>query len=456
MPIATFSTILPVSATEACAWHARSGALNRLLPPWQDVRVIAATPAPGTSTVLADGGRVTLSIPVGPLRLHWEAVHRDYVPGSHFVDVQERGPFAHWEHRHEFAAHAAGCTLTDRIDYEVGWLTALAKGQIARDLPRMFAFRHARTAADLERHAAWAARPRLRIAVAGASGLVGSALVPFLNTAGHTVSTFSRRGGVGQIAWDPTRGEIDAKALDGIDAVVHLGGANVAQRWNEATKREILTSRVASTRLLAETLAKSPHPPRTLVVASATGLYGFHNDDVARSEDAPAGDGFLADICQQWEAASEPARQAGIRVVMPRIGLVMSARGGALAKMLTPFRCGVGGPIGGGRQWQSWIQLDDLLDVIHQAIMDERMSGPVNAVAPHAVRQAEFARVLGHVLHRPAIVPLPSFAVSLLFGEMGRTLLLGGVRVAPQKLTDLGFCFRFSDLEAALRFELGR
>jgi uncharacterized protein (TIGR01777 family) len=296
---------------------------------------------------------------------------------------------------------------------------------------------------------------RLRIAVAGASGLVGSALVPFLAARGYTVATLNRSG-AGGIAWNPELGTIDAAALTGVDAVVHLGGASVAQRWNQTTKRAILASRVASTRLLAETLARLATPPRVLVVASAIGIYGFQDDDAIHDEDSPSGDGFLADVCRQWEAASEPARQAGIRVVQPRIGLVLSARGGALAQMLWPFRCGAGGPIGGGRQWQSWIQLDDLVDVLHHTLMDESLRGPLNAVSPNAVRQADFARALGRVLRRPAIVPLPAFLVNLLFGEMGRTLLLGSCRVAPRRLAAAGFRFRFNDLEAAFRFELGR
>jgi uncharacterized protein (TIGR01777 family) len=420
------------------------------------VRILAQRPAPGADSIVADGGRVELSLPAGPLRLRWTAEHRGCVPGERFQDVQVRGPFRSWEHTHAFAAAAGGCTLSDRIDYRHGVLTGFAGGRIRRDLARLFAFRHARTRDDLARHAAWSAVPRLRIAVAGASGLVGSALVPFLTTGGHQVLVLSRRGGDGRIAWDPAAGRLDAAALEGVDAVIHLAGEPVARRWSAARKRAILASRVDSTRLLATTLAGLRRPPRALVVASGVGWYGPHDDDGARDESAPAGGDFLAGVCRAWEAAADPARAAGIRTVHARIGLVLSARGGALGAMLPAFRLGAGGPVGGGRQWQSWIQLDDLVDVLHRAVMDPALAGPLNAVAPAAVRQREFAATLGRVLRRPAWAPLPGFAVSLLFGEMGRDLLLGGIRVAPQRLAAAGFAWRFTDLEAALRFELGR
>lgn len=456
MPLTEFTTSLPVAAGEAFAWHARPGALARLLPPWQDVRILSQRPAPGAGNIVADGGRVELSLPAGPFRVRWLAEHRGCVPGERFQDVQVRGPFRRWEHTHVFAPAATGCTLSDRVDYEPGGLAALAGGRIRRELARMFAFRHERTRGDLARHAAWAAAPRLRIAVAGATGLVGSALVPFLTTGGHTVQVLSRQPGDGRIVWDPARGRLDAAALEGIDAVIHLAGANVARRWSAAHKGEILASRVDSTRLLAGALAGLRRPPRALVVASGVGWYGPHADDLARDESAPAGTDFLAGVCSAWEAAAEPARAAGIRTVHARIGMVLSARGGALRAMLPAFRAGVGGPLGGGRQWQSWIQLDDLLDVLHQAVMDPALSGPLNAVAPGAVRQAEFAATLGRVLRRPAFMPLPGFVVALLFGEMGRSLLLGGIRAAPARLEAASFAWRFSDLEAALRFELGR
>lgn len=457
MTAAEFSTTLPVSAADAFAWHARPGALQRLLPPWQSVRVVSQQPAPGAESIVADGGRVELSIPAGPLRRRWIARHQDCRPGESFTDVMEHGPLRQWIHQHRFTATTDGCTLTDHIEYDLGFPAGLVAGAVRRDLVRMFAFRHARTRDDLRRHAEYPAKP-LTIAITGASGLVGTALGAFLTTGGHRVRTIGRAGAGQQadIRWNPAVGTIDAAALAGVDAVIHLAGENVAQRWSAAAKQRIRDSRVQSTNLIARTLAALPTPPPVLVVASGIGAYGTHSDDAARDESAAFGDDFLAGVCRDWEAAADPARAIGVRVVHVRIGMVISAAGGALAKMLPAFRAGAGGPIGNGQQWQSWIHRDDLIDVLHRAVMDERVRGIVNAVAPQTLRQREFAATIGRVLRRPAFAPLPGFVVSLLFGEMGRSLLLAGTRTVPAFLTELGHRWRFTDLESALRFELGR
>jgi uncharacterized protein len=453
MPQVEFTITLPVSPTEAFAWHARPGALRRLLPPWQPVEVLAEQPAPGATGILADGGRVELSVPAGPLRRRWIARHQDCRPGQSFTDVMERGPLARWVHHHGFTADKDGCVLRDRIDYDLGFPAALLAGRVRRDLERLFAFRHRRTAQDLTAHARFPATP-LTIAVTGANGLVGSALVPFLTTGGHRVLTIGRRDA--DVRWDPAAGILDVVRLEGVDAVIHLAGENVAQRWSASAKARIRDSRVQGTALIARTIASLAKPPRVLVMASGVGAYGTHADDAKRSEDAIFGDDFLAGVCRDWEGAADPARAAGIRVVHARIGMVLSLAGGALAKMLPAFRLGAGGPIGDGRQWVSWIHRDDLVDVLHRAVFDERLSGPVNAVSPQTVRQREFAAALGRVMRRPAFAPLPGFVVSALFGEMGQSLLLGGTRAAPTRLKAVKHPWRFSDLESALRFEFGR
>ena len=457
MTTSEFSAVLPVSAEAAFAWHARSGALQRLLPPWQSVRVISQQPASGADSIVADGGRVELSVPTGPLRRRWVARHQDCRPGESFTDVMERGPLRQWIHQHRFVANPDGCTLTDHIEYDLGFPACLLAGFVRRDLNRLFAFRHARTREDLRRHAEHPTKP-LTIAITGASGLVGSALAAFLTTGGHRVRTIGRAtpGHHADIRWNPAAGTIDAAAFAGVDAVIHLAGENVAQRWSTASQKRIRDSRVQSTALLARTLAALPTPPPVLVMASGIGAYGTHEDDATRDESSPFGNDFLAGVCREWEAAAEPARTAGIRVVQVRIGMVISAAGGALAKMLPAFRLGAGGPIGGGRQWQSWIHLDDLIDVLHRAVIDKRLRGIVNAVAPQTLRQHEFAAAIGRVIRRPTFAPLPGFVVSLLFGEMGRNLLLSGTRASPATLTALGHRWRFTDLESALRFELGR
>lgn len=297
-----------------------------------------------------------------------------------------------------------------------------------------------------------------RAVVSGASGLIGSALVDFLASRGYRVARLVRRpaaGGGAEIAWDPARGIVDSDALEGADAVIHLAGKNIAGRWNAAVKREILESRTAGTRLLASALAALRRPPRVLVSASAIGYYGDRGDRTV-TEDSPPGAGFLPDVAKAWEAAAQPAVEAGIRVVHPRIGIVLSARGGALAQMLMPFRLGLGGVIGSGRQHMSWIALDDVVAALEHLAFGSALSGAVNVVAPHPVTNREFAATLGRVLGRPTMVPLPAFMVRLVFGEMGQALLLEGARVLPTRLEASGFRFRYPRLEEALRAELAR
>jgi uncharacterized protein (TIGR01777 family) len=295
------------------------------------------------------------------------------------------------------------------------------------------------------------ASPPIRVAVAGASGLLGSALVRGLAADGHAVLRLVRRAprGADEIRWDPAAGTVDAAALEGVDAVVNLAGENVAERWTEARKARIRASRAGATRLLATTLAGLRRKPRVLVNASAVGLYGDRGEERLDETSAPGG-GFLAEVVREWEAATEPASAAGIRVVLPRFGVVLSARGGALARLLTPFRLGAGGPIGGGSQWMSWISLDDAVALMELAIHDERFSGPVNAVAG-AVTNRQFVHTLGHVLNRPAIVPVPGFALKLAFGDMAEETILASQRTEPRALTQLGYSFIHPELEGALR-----
>lgn len=297
----------------------------------------------------------------------------------------------------------------------------------------------------------------MRVLISGASGLVGSALVPSLEAAGHRVRRLVRQRCEEPDAafWDPAAGTLDAGALDGVDAVVHLAGESIAAgRWSAEVKRRILESRVEGTGLIAEELAALEAPP-ALVAASAIGYYGDRGDE-PMDEESPSGEGFLAEVCRRWEAAAQPARDAGSRVVHLRIGMVLSRRGGALQRMLTPFKLGLGGTVGDGRQFMSWIHLDDLVAVIEHALADGELAGAVNAVAPQPVSNREFTRTLGRVLGRPTLVPVPAPLVRLAFGEMGSELLLASTRVVPARLEGAGFAFRFPELEAALAHELGR
>jgi uncharacterized protein len=450
----------PVSADELFAWHERPGAFERLTPPWQQVRVLES------SGGIRDGARVALRVSLlGRAGFTWRLEHEAYVAGRRFRDVQRSGPFGRWEHTHLVEpAGPAASTLTDSIEFAPPFPASLPGAALLFDaafrpqLRRLFAYRHAVTASDLARHARFADRGSLRIAVSGATGLIGQQLCAFLGTGGHTVHRLVRpnRGAplATDIAWDPDAGTIDAAALDGVDAVVHLAGEPVSERWTAEHKRKILQSRVAGTGLLARTLAALPRPPRAFISASAVGFYG-DGGDRPLDESSPPGAGFLADVAAQWEAAAAPARDRGIRVVHPRFGVVLSARGGALAKLLTPFRLGAGGKLGSGQQWMSWISLDDTVGALQFLLFTESLAGPVNLTAPAPVTNEEFSRTLAHVLGRPALATVPPFALRLMFGEMADAVLLAGQRAAPSALVAAGFEFRHPGLEAALRFELG-
>ena len=299
----------------------------------------------------------------------------------------------------------------------------------------------------------------MRILVSGSHGLVGSALMPCLTAAGHRVTRLVRskpRPGEAEIYWDPAGGKIDASSLEGFDAVVHLAGDSIASgRWTAEKKARIRESRVPATRLLAGSLAGLARPPRVLVSASAVGYYGNRGEEVLTERSAPGSD-FLAAVCGEWEAATQPAARKDTRVVNLRIGVVLSATGGALAKMLPPFKMGVGGKIGDGKQYLSWIAIDDLAAVILRALETETLTGPVNGVSPNPVTNAQFTRALGRVLKRPTIFPMPVFAARLAFGEMADALLLASQRVEPAKLVAMGYEFRFPELEGAFRYLLGR
>lgn len=292
----------------------------------------------------------------------------------------------------------------------------------------------------------------MTVALSGSHGLMGSVLASVLPARGDRVVRLIRgtAAGPGDIAWNPAAGRIDAGRLDGVDAVIHLAGENVAGRWTPERKRRIRDSRVHSTRLLAETLARLTRPPRVLISASATGYYGSRGSQTLR-EDSPPGTGFLAEVCLEWEAAADPARRAGIRVVRTRFGIVLSPRGGILGKILPLFRLGLGGPIGTGRQYISWIAMDDLIAAMLHLLAAETVSGPVNMVSPRPVTNAEFTRAIGRAVSRPAVLPVPAGVLRMLFGEMADDTLLTSERVEPARLLASGFVFRFPEIDSALR-----
>jgi uncharacterized protein len=289
-----------------------------------------------------------------------------------------------------------------------------------------------------------------RILISGASGPIGTALLPSLRASGCSVVRLTRGHTTdeSQIAWHPGQ-PIAPEAVSGFDAVIHLAGESIMGRWTATKKAKIVDSRVAGTRNLAQALARAKDKPQVFVCASAIGYYGSRGDEVLREESSP-GSGFLAQVCREWEAATAPAEQAGIRTVHSRFGVVLSSQGGALKQMLPPFKLGAGGNLGNGRQWCSWIDVQDLVGAIHHILKTDLLQGPVNMVAPRPVTNAEFTKTLAAVLSRPAILPVPAFAIKLLFGEMGEEVLLGSQKVEPTKLISSGYPFRFRDLMASL------
>lgn len=292
----------------------------------------------------------------------------------------------------------------------------------------------------------------MKVAISGASGLIGGALRRSLTTDGHEVLAISRRrslDSVQTVTWNVAEDRLDPGPLEGVDAVVHLAGEPIARRWSASVKRAIRSSRIEGTRLLLEGLAQLERKPEVLVSASAVGFYGDRGDSEL-DETSPAGDDFLAEVCEAWESTVLEARQLGIRTVPVRIGVVLSTRGGALGKMLLPFRLCLGGPVGGGRQWMSWIHIDDLVSLFRLVIEREDLAGAVNGTAPNPVRNAELTKELGRALHRPAVLPLPATVLQLAFGEMSQ-ILLTSQRVAPRRALEAGMDFRHPDLAEALR-----
>jgi uncharacterized protein (TIGR01777 family) len=431
-----------------------------------------------SSEGIAEGSHAVIEIPAPWGRMRWLAQHFNVRVGQEFSDRQLRGPFHRWQHRHLFERQTdSTCVLRDEISYELplsplsdifaGWF-------VRRALARMFFYRHQTVQRDLEfwrqqsqsnhrsAHSAKDHKP-MRILITGSSGLIGSALMDFLSMGGHQVMGVSRaaRRDRPTVVWDLNQAQpVDASLLmDGqpLDAVIHLAGEGIADhRWSVQQKDRLVRSRVDATANLISGLSALGLKPRLFMSASGVGIYGNAGDDLL-TERASHGQGFLAELAQQWEEASRRAEKIfSARCVQLRMSTVLSARGGALARMLLPFQWGLGGPLGRGQQWMSWVALDDVLYAIAFLLNAESVSGPVNLVSPEPVRNSDFTKTLAGVLGRPALLPAPRFALRLALGEMADELLLCSQRAVPQALIEAGFQFRCAHLEDALRQTLGR
>lgn len=458
--MAHFRKQTPIRAPqkELYKWHASGGAFSRLAPPWEKIEIVEWRGGIQTQDEdswkqfgdISLGAQVILRTKVGPIWQKMHAKHTAHKKPEMFTDVMIKGPFAHWEHNHRFV-HVDGenAILDDEIEYKLplspvsDWI---AGGFVHRKLEKMFRFRHRRTLHDLEQKMKYDSSP-MKIAITGASGLVGSELCAFLRGMGHDVYTVSRKTeniDRNVLSFDSVH------AWEGLDAVVHLAGEPIAERWSDEKKLRIQNSRSQLTHKVSVLLSTLTQPPKVFVSASAIGWYGNRNDDEI-TEESKVGQGFLSQVCQQWEKAVDPAREKGIRCVHPRIGIVLTPKGGALKKMLLPFQLGLGGPVGSGQQWMSWISLDDLIDLLYFSIQNPQVDGVINATAPNPVRNRDFGFALGKALSRPAYMPLPSFVVRLIFGEMGEALLLEGARVLPQKAQELGFSFSHPSLDVCFQ-----
>ena len=441
------------------AWFEHEGSFRRLMPPWEVAEEIRADDS------LDVGSQRVFRFPMGPLNMTWVAEHTAYNPPSFFSDKMVKGPFWSWSHDHHLSESEGVTKVVDDVAYQVPFgplgnlVDRILGGMLVRGrISRMFTARELRLKRDLKRHSDFSGKKRKRILVAGSSGMIGTQLVAFLDTGGHEVWRMVRREvseGKNEVFWDPSSGELDVGILEGFDAIIHLGGEGIGdKRWSKKRKLLIKDSRVNSTRILCDAICSMKNKPECFILASAIGWYGDRGEEEL-SEDSSIGEGFLPEVCQEWEAAASKVEDSGVRTVFLRSGIVLAATGGALGKMLLPFKFGAGGPMGGGRQWMSWVSLDDEIYAIHHLLMYGASKGAYNITAPQPVRQKSFAKTLGKVLRRPAFAPLPGFAVKILFGEMGEKLTLDSQRVIPSRLEEEGYEFLHNDLESALRDSLG-
>ncbi len=453
----SYESNFPATGAELFAYHERSTALQRLTPPWQPVKIL------NRSGGIENGATVDAEIKLGPIATRWKLIHQDYSQGQQFADFQIFGPLRYWHHLHSFCSLGSRTgNLKETIQFEVPfgrlgrWLT---EKKIKRTLNRLFTYRHTVTENDLNHLINFRDQSRRKVVITGGNGLIGSDLAIFLAVQGHDVLILSRSGkslvfGIRAARWDPKKRYIDSAATANADCWIHLAGENIAKRhWTQSRIREIRDSRVETTSFLADYLAKLEDPPECFISASGTGFYGSRNEVV--DESTSKGKGILSDICHAWEDASNVLESAGIRRVFVRTGVVLSLNGGALAKLLPFYRVGLGGRIGSGTQYWSWIAMDDLLRVFDTAMQDSRLSGPINATAPIPVSNREFSKTLGAILNRPAILPAPAWVLKSLLGRMADEALLSDQNVVPDKLTRMGFSFNFPELDLALSHSLG-
>ena len=452
------TTHLPHATETVLAWHDRPGAIVRLTPPG-----LASADAPAEGG-MREGRLVSahLGPPMLPtaLRPRWILCHSEHDPAGRFVDQQVRGPLRTWRHEHEIVAGAGGGTeIRDSIELELPRRLERLEPLAASQVHRLLAFRAEQLRDDLAFHARWAHLPRRTIAITGSSGLIGTQLAALLETGGHTVRRMVRedRVGPGEISWSPKAGQLDPADLEGVDVVVNLAGRSIATRWTPAARREIRDSRINGTALISRALAGMRDGPSGLVQASAIGFYGPRRPGELLTEADRGGEGFLADLVRDWEGATRAAAGAGVRTAAVRTGLALTDGGGPLPPQLPLFLAGAGGRLTDAEAMVSWISLDDIVRSFAHAALSADLAGPVNGVGPEPVSAAEFARTLGAVLHRPALLPVPPVGPRLVLGGAAADELIRTDQdVSDARLRADGFEPAHRTLEQALRHVLRR
>ncbi len=432
-------------------WHQGRGVVERLTPPWIAYDHLVRRGG------LEVGATTSMTLKWGPFSVDWHSVHTRCVEGSLFTDTMEKGPFHSFEHTHCFeAAEGGGCLLTDSLSYRlpVDRLSHPVMGSVVeRDLERMFRYRHLITARDIASRMADGSASLKTVVVSGASGVIGSVLVPWLRSQGHRVLTLVRRKTVGdmEIFWDPARGILDPMSLEGCDVIIHLAGENIGDgRWTPEKRARIIRSRVDGTALLARTASRLEQAPPLFLCASAVGYYG-NRHGVAVTESDPSGEAFISEVCRQWEAAAEAHwTRPGGRLVILRIGVVLTPSGGAMKRLLPLFKMGLGGGFGRGDQYMSWVSMEDVLGAMAHIMGTPDLSGPVNLTAPHPLTNRRVTEALARGVHRSVFINLPSGLVTAMFGDMGREVLLDGVKALPHALLQSGYQFIHPTLDALL------
>ncbi len=437
------------------AWHAREGAISRLTPPWAPLKMISRT-----SLGIQKGVKVTFRISIFKIPMIWEAEHIDYQENKAFKDRQISGPFSIWEHTHRFIADGnENSIMEDKLEFELpfGFLSRPFYGFARKEFERMFTYRHRVLKYDLEHHVD--VLKKKRILISGASGTIGKALVPFLRTCGHEVIRLVRKKenySKDELFWDPYKGILDLEKAGPIDAVINLNGVDISKgRWTKKQKKKILDSRTIPTMLLADKMKDLDYKPSVFISSSAIGFYGERGDK-AINETADMGDCFISRVCRLWEDASMNAHKAGIRTIQLRTGVVLTPAGGALARMELPFKTGCGVRLAHGRQYMSWISMDDAISGILYLLNHDEIKGPVNLTAPNPVTNRVFSETLAQIFSKKVFFVMPKFVALVLWGQMGKETLLTSARVRPEKLLDNGFLFQHETLSLALKDMLGR